>query len=153
MPWNKHYGHCPSFTENTGIGSRPHTTAIWGQFKERWVRIIHSMDMSLSKLQEVVKDREAWRAAVHGVAKSQIQLSDWYNKIYPAVSGEQRSTFFSVEWLPSLLPCLFSHMQEWFFKTQLKHSFSQWGCNYQCNTCALFHTASMNKEPPGTRLG
>ena len=39
--------------------------------------IINSMDMSLSKLQWIVKDREAWRAAVHGVTKSQTRLNNW----------------------------------------------------------------------------
>ena len=58
-----------------------------------WHHWLHAMDISLSKLSDVVKDREAWHTAVHGIAKSQTQLSDWTTNTSLRARPSVRSSF------------------------------------------------------------
>ena len=80
-----------------------------GWKRVRWlVGITDLMDMSLSKLQELVMDREAWCAAVHGITKSQTRLSDWtevkVHMSFPGGSDSKESACSAGDpgWIPGL---------------------------------------------------
>ena len=76
--------------------------------------IIDSMDMSLSKLQEIVKDREPWHAVVHGVTKNQTRLSDW------TTTGQKSQDIFSFLHIFYVFYFIYSLF------SSLRHSPRQW---------------------------
>ena len=108
----------PAIAKSQLIGKDPDAGKDWrqekkGQQRMRWLDgITDSMDMSLSKFWKIVKDRQAWHGAAHGLAKSQTRLRGWTTAWTAKLIGSQRDKYV----LPCSMPvCVQSFSHVWFF--------------------------------------
>ena len=122
---------CPTLCDP--MDGSPPGSSVRGIFQARvleWVAIAFStVDMSLSKLREIVKDREAWCAAVRGVAKSQIRLSD-STPTTTNICTEERKDWDSIQDVLGVRLCPWGHSSSAFAKKKQYVFFSLFGAEF-----------------------